>query len=104
MSFPVFDILASRADLGPDRIALEDIISGDRVTYQELKMQKLQAAAQTSTWHVSTWMMKLIAGFAPAAPMASLLPMAGRKTFVSQIQTPQALDGINYFLRRQEHV
>jgi len=29
---------------------------------------------------------------------------AERKTFVTQIQTQQALDGIDYFLRRQEHV
>lgn len=36
MSFPVFDILASRADLGPGRIAFEDIVSGDQVSYLEL--------------------------------------------------------------------
>jgi fatty-acyl-CoA synthase len=39
MSFPVFDILASRADLGPERMALEDIVRGDRVTYRQLSMR-----------------------------------------------------------------
>jgi len=39
MSFPVFDILAKRADLGPDRIAMEDIVNDDRVTYQELNQR-----------------------------------------------------------------
>ena len=36
MSFPVFDILAKRADLGPDRVAMEDLVNDDRVTYQQL--------------------------------------------------------------------
>lgn len=36
MSFTVFDILARRADLGPDRAAMEDLVGGDRVTYREL--------------------------------------------------------------------
>lgn len=36
MAFPIFDILASRAELGPDRMAMEDLSTGDRVTYLEL--------------------------------------------------------------------
>ena len=36
MSFPVFDFLASRADLGGDRIAFEDLLNGDQVSYLEL--------------------------------------------------------------------
>lgn len=36
MSFPIFDILASRADLGPQRVAFEDIVRGQQVTYAEL--------------------------------------------------------------------
>ena len=39
MSFPVFDILASRADLGPQRVAFEDIIRGDQVSYLELNQR-----------------------------------------------------------------
>jgi DnaK suppressor protein len=39
MSFPVFDILASRADLGPRRMAFEDIVHGDRVNYLELHLR-----------------------------------------------------------------
>jgi fatty-acyl-CoA synthase len=39
MSFPVFDLLASRADLGPQRMAMEDIVHGDRVTYRQLSMR-----------------------------------------------------------------
>ena len=39
MSFSVFDILAKRAELGPDRIAMEDILHGDRVTYRELNLR-----------------------------------------------------------------
>ncbi len=45
MSFPVFDILASRADLGPDRVALEDIVNGDRVNYRELHLCSGRTAA-----------------------------------------------------------
>jgi len=36
MGFPVFDILASRAELGPDRLAMQDVVTGDTVTYREL--------------------------------------------------------------------
>ena len=39
MSFSCFDFLAKRADLGPDRVAMEDIVHGDRVTYQELNLR-----------------------------------------------------------------
>lgn len=36
MSFPVFDILARRAELGPERIAMEDIVLGDQVSYRDM--------------------------------------------------------------------
>jgi fatty-acyl-CoA synthase len=36
MNFPVFDILAKRAELGPGRVAFEDISSGAQVSYYEL--------------------------------------------------------------------
>lgn len=36
MSFPVFDIPAKRAELHPDDVAFEDLISGERVTYRDL--------------------------------------------------------------------
>ena len=36
MSFPVFDILARRAELGPKQIAFEDLERGERVNYLEL--------------------------------------------------------------------
>lgn len=39
MNFPVFDIIAKRADLGPDRVALEDIIHGECVNYRELNLR-----------------------------------------------------------------
>ena len=39
MGFPIFDILASRADLGPERMAMEDIVHGDRVTYRQLSIR-----------------------------------------------------------------
>jgi len=39
MAFPVFDFLARRADLGPDRVALEDIIIGEQVSYRELHLR-----------------------------------------------------------------
>jgi len=45
MNFPVFDILARRADLGPDRSALEDIAKGDRVSYRELNLRTGRSAA-----------------------------------------------------------
>ena len=39
MSFPVFDILAKRAELGPERVAFEDISSGQQVSYFELNQR-----------------------------------------------------------------
>ena len=39
MSFPVFDILASRADLVPEVVAFEDLVSGERVSYRELNQR-----------------------------------------------------------------
>lgn len=45
MSFPVFDILARRADLSPDRMAMEDLTHGDRVNYLELSHRAGRSAA-----------------------------------------------------------
>jgi fatty-acyl-CoA synthase len=45
MSFPVFDILARRADLGPDRIAVEAVVQGERVSYRELDLRTGRSAA-----------------------------------------------------------
>jgi len=45
MGFPVFDILASRADLGPGRVAMEDLVNGDRVNYLELSLRTGRTAA-----------------------------------------------------------
>ena len=36
MTFPVFDIPAKRAELDPDSVALEDLVSGECLTYQDL--------------------------------------------------------------------
>jgi len=44
MSFPIFDILSRRADLGPDRIAMEDIIQGIRLSYLELHQRTCRTA------------------------------------------------------------
>ena len=44
MSFPFFDIPAKRADLAPERNALEDLASGARVTYGELEERVGRAA------------------------------------------------------------
>ena len=33
MSFPVFDIPAKRAEIDSHRVALEDLVSGEKVTY-----------------------------------------------------------------------
>jgi fatty-acyl-CoA synthase len=48
MDFPVFDILARRAELGPDRVAMEDLDSGERVTYRELSGRAGRDAALLS--------------------------------------------------------
>lgn len=45
MSFPIFDFLAKRAELGPDLIALHDIVGGDQVSYQALNLRAGQTAA-----------------------------------------------------------
>ncbi len=45
MSFPVFDILSRRAELGPDRIAIEDIAHGKPVSYLELNLRTGRTAA-----------------------------------------------------------
>jgi fatty-acyl-CoA synthase len=45
MSFPIFDIPTRRADIAPDHIAMEDLPSGERVTYGELHQRCGQAAA-----------------------------------------------------------
>jgi len=45
MNFPIFDVLAKRADLGPDRIAMHDIVNGQQVSYQELNQRSGRAAA-----------------------------------------------------------
>ena len=54
MSFPVFDILASRADLGPDRIALEDTSSGDRVSYRQLDQRTGRSTAMLANLGITT--------------------------------------------------
>jgi len=45
MSFPIFDIPAKRAQIDPDRIALEDIIRAERLTYGELDLRVGRCAA-----------------------------------------------------------
>ena len=45
MSFPVFDILARRAELGPQRVAFEDIARDERVSYLELDQRSGRATA-----------------------------------------------------------
>jgi len=48
MSFPVFDIPAKRADLDPHRVALEDLVSGECVTYRDLDERTGRSAALLS--------------------------------------------------------
>ncbi len=45
MSFPVFDILSRRAELGPDRIAFEDIVHGQTLSYDEINRRAGRSAA-----------------------------------------------------------
>ncbi|MDX1571236.1 MAG: long-chain fatty acid--CoA ligase [Xanthomonadales bacterium] len=45
MSFLLFDFLAQRAELSPDRIAMEDLISGERVSYAGLDARAGRAAS-----------------------------------------------------------
>jgi len=53
MSFPIFDILAKRADLNPDRVAMEDIVHGDLVSYQELNVRTGRTTALLASLGVS---------------------------------------------------
>jgi fatty-acyl-CoA synthase len=48
MSFPVFDIPAKRADLDPHRVAMEDLVSGECVTYGDLDERTGRSAALLS--------------------------------------------------------
>ena len=48
MSFPVFDILRRRAELGPSRVALKDLTNGDQVTYKDLDRRCAQTTALLS--------------------------------------------------------
>ena len=45
MNFPIFDVPAKRAEIGAERIALEDIVTGDRVNYGELNLRVGRTAA-----------------------------------------------------------
>jgi len=45
MSFPVFDIPAKRAELDPHKVAFEDLVSGECVTYRELDERTGRSAA-----------------------------------------------------------
>ena len=45
MPFPIFDFLAKRADLGPDRTAMQDLLSGDSVSYRQLHERSGRSAA-----------------------------------------------------------
>ena len=45
MSFPVFDIPAKRAELDPDSVALEDLVSGESLTYRDLHERTGRSAA-----------------------------------------------------------
>ena len=45
MSFPVYDFLERRAAVGPDRITMEDLVTGKKVTYGEFHHRAGRAAA-----------------------------------------------------------
>ena len=45
MEFPLFDFLARRAELGPQRVAFEDAANGAKVTYLELHQRSGRTAA-----------------------------------------------------------
>lgn len=45
MGFPIFDILDKRAHLGPNRIAMVDLASGYKASYDQLKQRAGQSAA-----------------------------------------------------------
>jgi fatty-acyl-CoA synthase len=53
MGFPVFDILASRAGLGPERVAFEDLVRGDKATYLELHQRTGQTTALLANFGVT---------------------------------------------------
>jgi len=53
MSFPVFDIPAKRAELGPGRPAMEDLLSGERLSYRDLDDRTGRAAALLAELGVS---------------------------------------------------
>jgi len=53
MSFPVFDILASRADLAPEFVAFEDLLSRERVSYCELNRRTGRTTALLSACGVT---------------------------------------------------
>jgi fatty-acyl-CoA synthase len=53
MSFPVFDMLARRAGLGPKRFALKDIVRGEQVTYGELDQRAGRAAALLASLEIA---------------------------------------------------
>ena len=53
MSFPVFDILARRAELGPEQIAFEDIDRGEQVNYLELDQHTGRTTALLSSLGVA---------------------------------------------------
>jgi fatty-acyl-CoA synthase len=53
MSFPVFDVLARRADLCPDRVALEDVIRDEQVSYRELSLRTGKSAALLKSLGIS---------------------------------------------------
>lgn len=44
MSFPVFDIPAKRAELNPDNVAFEDLVTGEQVLYRQLDERTGRAA------------------------------------------------------------
>ncbi|MCJ7558777.1 MAG: AMP-binding protein [Gammaproteobacteria bacterium] len=51
--FPMPDFLARRAELGPHRSAMEDLVTGDRVTYLELHLRTGRSAALLASLGVS---------------------------------------------------
>lgn len=53
MSFPVFDMLARRADLGPERLAFEDIARNDQVSYSEMNQRAGRSTALLATLGVA---------------------------------------------------
>lgn len=51
--FPMFDFLARRAELGPGRAAMEDLVTGDQVSYLELHQRSARSVALLATLGVS---------------------------------------------------